>query len=256
MTFCLGIKVHDGLIGMADTRITSGTERITSRKISLHQHGQHTIFIMTSGLRSVRDKAVVYFEESIEENKTSNKMYKAVNAFAGQVRRVAAEDKEVLHDSGFYFNLHALVGGQLEDDREHKLFMIYPQGNWVEVDYSTPYYIIGESCYGKPILDRALHYNSDLRYALVVGLLAFNATLTSATDVALPIDVVAYRRDTYELVEARYDEETLREVFQKWNELVVHAVDQMPTDWTNRIMSQLEAVTTKPHPGGSISIMK
>jgi len=58
MTFCVGMKVQDGLVGIADTRITTGTEYITARKLTIHQHGKHSIFIMTSGLRSVRDKAL------------------------------------------------------------------------------------------------------------------------------------------------------------------------------------------------------
>ena len=67
MTFCLGMKLDSGLLAIADTRITSGTEFITARKLTIHQHNQHSLFLMTSGLRSVRDKAVTYFEEVLEE---------------------------------------------------------------------------------------------------------------------------------------------------------------------------------------------
>jgi putative proteasome-type protease len=125
MTFCLGMKVEDGLVGIADTRVTTGAEFITARKVSIHQHGKHSMFLMTSGLRSVRDKAVTYFDEAIgESDQTFNKLFKAVNVFATQIRRVADEDKEALYKAGLCFNLHALVGGQLEEDLEHKLFLI------------------------------------------------------------------------------------------------------------------------------------
>lgn len=91
MTFCLGIKVESGLVAIADTRLTSGAEYSTGRKVSVHQFGKQSLFIMTSGLRSVRDKAITYFNEVIEEpNKQFNKLYKAVNAFGEQVKRVAA----------------------------------------------------------------------------------------------------------------------------------------------------------------------
>ena len=67
MTFCLGIKVKTGLIALADTRITSGTNTTTSKKITTHQIGNNSMFLMTSGLRSVRDKALTYFEEALSE---------------------------------------------------------------------------------------------------------------------------------------------------------------------------------------------
>jgi putative proteasome-type protease len=94
MTYCLGIKVKDGLVAIADTRVTSGSETTEKKKIYIQQGDCHSLFIMTSGLRSIRDKAVIYFEELIEEGATHNRLYKAVNAFGAQVKRVAQEDRE------------------------------------------------------------------------------------------------------------------------------------------------------------------
>lgn len=147
MTYCLGIKVAKGLVAIADTRLTSGTEVSSNKKVSVHQLENHSIFIMTSGLRSVRDKAITYFREVLDEqDSTFNKLYKAVNAFGAQVRRVAEEDKKSLTEAGLAFNLFAIVGGQLENDEEHKLFLLYPEGNWVEVgDEGSPFVIIGNS---------------------------------------------------------------------------------------------------------------
>ena len=164
MTYCLGIKVKDGLVAIADTRITSGTETTTAKKISLHADGKYSFFLMTSGLRSIRDKAVTYFEELLESKEADfDKMYKAVNAFGEQLRRVAREDKAALAASGLIFNLFTIVGGQLENDKEHKLYLLYPEGNWIEIGQATPFTIIGNSGYGKPILSRALTYNSSLQ---------------------------------------------------------------------------------------------
>ncbi|MCY7360232.1 MAG: peptidase, partial [Rudanella sp.] len=135
MTYCLGIKVRSGLVAIADTRLTSGTEVSSNRKITVHEVENHSLFVMTSGLRSVRDKAITYFREVLsEQDRSFNKLYKAVNAFGEQVKRVAKEDKESILASGLSFNLNAIVGGQLEDDDEHKLYQLYPEGNWVEVD--------------------------------------------------------------------------------------------------------------------------
>ena len=95
MTYCLGIKVKDGLVAIADTRITSGTDTTSKKKIYIEQKDKYSLFIMTSGLRSVRDKAILYFKELIGQEE-HNKLYKAVNAFGQQVKRVAEEDKSSL----------------------------------------------------------------------------------------------------------------------------------------------------------------
>ncbi|MGQ0696267.1 MAG: peptidase [Nitrospiraceae bacterium] len=240
MTFCLGMKIEDGLVGIADTRVTTGVECITARKVSIHQHGRHSMFLMTSGLRSVRDKAVTYFDEAIgESDQTFDKLFKAVNVFAAQIRRVAAEDKGALDKAELTFNLHALVGGQLENDQQHKLYLIYPQGNWVEVSEGTPYCIIGESGYGKPLLDRVLRYNSSMELALKVGFLAFDATRTSSTSVEYPLDVVLYRHDTFDIVEHRFQKEDLAEISSWWQSRIYESVEKLPSKWVDRLLDSL-----------------
>jgi putative proteasome-type protease len=171
------MKVREGLVALADTRITSGTEPITGKKVSIHQYENQSIFLMTSGLRSARDKVLTYFNEDLEMNKGKfDKLYKTVNLFSEHLRQVAKEDKEILEANGYPFNLMSIMGGQLSKDSEHKLYLIYPQGNWVEVTESTPYYAIGESSYGKPLIDRALNYETSLEIAMKLGYLAFEAT--------------------------------------------------------------------------------
>jgi len=240
MTFCLGMKVEDGLVGIADTRVTTGLECITARKVSIHQHGRHSMFLMTSGLRSVRDKAVTYFDEVISESdQTFDKLFKAVNVFAAQIRRVSDEDKGALDTAELTFNLHALVGGQLENDQEHKLYLIYPQGNWVEVSEGTPYCIIGETGYGKPLLDRVLRYSSHMDLALKVGFLAFDATRTSSTSVEYPLDVVLYRHNTFDIVEHRFEKEDLAEISSWWQSRIYESVEKLPSKWVDRLLESL-----------------
>lgn len=239
MSFCLGIRVKDGLIGIADTRLTSGTERITARKVTVHKYGKSSLFLMTSGLRSVRDKALTYFEEVLERDQAATRLYKVVNAFSDQIRRVADEDKKSLVDSGMSFDLFTLVGGQLVDDVEPKLYMIYPQGNWVELGDSTPFYIIGESGYGKPVLERTIQYNSDLAFALKVGFLAFNATITCAVDVDYPIDVLILKTGSNQIIEQRFEKDELYEVSKKWQSLIRESVNDLPSEWMEKILSRL-----------------
>ena len=242
MTFCIAMKVKDGLVGISDTRVTSGTEHTQARKVTVHQDGKHSMFLMTSGLRSVRDKALTYFEEVFEEDGHGfDRLYKAVNAFAAQVRRAAQEDKEALAESGLPFNLFSLVGGQLERDREHKLYLLYPQANWVEVGEGTPYFLIGESAYGKPVLDRVLRYDSSMDLALKVGYLAFDSTRISATDVDFPIDVVLYRHNSYHMVTHRYEDHDLQHLRVWWQDRLRRAVQELPAEWQRAAISKLDA---------------
>ncbi|MAX23057.1 MAG: peptidase [Phycisphaeraceae bacterium] len=240
MTFCIALKVQEGLVALADTRITSGTEQTTARKMTIHQFNGNTMFLMSSGLRSVRDKALTYFDEVIEEGQVDvDKLYKAVNIFASQIRRVAKEDKEALGEAGLSFNLHAIVGGQMERDKEHKMYLIYPQANWIEVSQGTPYFSIGESAYGKPVLDRCLTSETSLERALKLGYLSFNAARIAANDVGYPLDVAMYHAKSRKMVEHRYTEESLQHVADWWQERLRTGVDQLPADWVNSVMDKV-----------------
>lgn len=240
MTFCLAIKVEQGLVAIADTRVTSGAEHITARKVTMYQNSRYPLFVMTSGLRAARDKALTYYDELLEDGTSHfDKLYKAVNALGQQIRRVVKEDHDSLVASGLEFNLYSLVGGQLEKDDHHKLYMIYPQGNWVEVSQSTPYFIIGASSYGKPLLDRSLRYNTPLELALKIGCLAFDSTRASATDVDFPMDVVLYRQDSYRMIEHRLSYDDLRELASWWQQSIQESVQKAPEEWMQPILGKI-----------------
>jgi len=238
MTYCLGIKVKEGLVAIADTRITSGTDTSIKVKIMTEQKEKYSLFIMTSGLRSIRDKATVYFKELIERDEY-NKLYRVVNAFGEQVRRVAEEDKAYLEKSGFKFDLHTIIGGQLKDDEDHKLFLLYPEGNWVELGYGAPFVVIGNSGHGKAILNRTLNENSSMRLALKTGFLAFDSTRVSSNNVDFPIDVVLYEKDSFYLAEHRYDKQDLENVSAQWAEELKKALQNIPEEWMDVTFDKL-----------------
>lgn len=238
MTYCVGIKLRSGFVGIADTRITSGNQTTTAKKVFTVNKKNHSFFIMTSGLRSVRDKALTYFKEIIEQNDESfNKLYKAVNAFADQVKRAANEDKESLREAGLSFNLYAIVGGQLQDDDEHKIYLLYPEGNWIEVSEGSPFVIIGNNGYGKPILDRAIKYDSTMKFALKAGFLSFDATRISSNDVDFPIDVIYYKKDSFNIVEKRYTKDELQEMSDLWNTKLSESINNLPNNWIDKLFS-------------------
>ncbi len=248
MTFCLGVKVSQGLLAIADTRITSGTECITARKISVYEHDSHSFFLMTSGLRSVRDKTITYFEDALEDSNVQfDRLYKAVNAFARELRRVAEDDGPALEAGNLRFDLHALVGGRLRHDREPMLYLVYPQGNWVEISPGTPYCIIGESGYGKPILDRTLKFQDSIPFALKVGCLAFDSTRISAANVDFPIDVAVYDSGSQQIIEHRYEKQDLIEISNWWQERLRQSVSELPSAWQSALLAERFSASAPRH---------
>jgi putative proteasome-type protease len=241
MTFCLGMKCQDGLLAIADTRITSGNEISTAKKVSVHQIAHHSMFILTSGLRSLRDKSITYFEQRLSQDHTGiQQMYQAANAFADEVRKVRSEDAQWLISSNLSFDLHCIIGGQLEQDDEPHMFLVYPEGNWVEVRTGTPYVIIGDTRYGKPILDRLWRFDRTLHDALRIGLIAFNETKTSASNVDYPADAVLYRPGSFEIKEARFSAEDLAPMDRKWGEAIEAASNQM-SEVTRQYFQELDS---------------
>jgi putative proteasome-type protease len=246
MTYCLGIKVKKGLVAIADTRITTGTDVTIKKKLSVIQKDGCSMFIMTSGLRSVRDKAIVYFDEVLDkELEEYNKLYKVVNAFGEQVKRVAVEDKAALEKSGFKFNLNTIIGGQMRDDEEHKLFLLYPEGNWVELGEGAPYVIIGNAAQGKAILNRSLNGDSSLKLALKAGFLSFDSTRISAADVDFPVDIALYEANSFNMVEQHYEKEHLEKISAKWDKELKAALKHVPNQWMDSAFNKLGKAVKK-----------
>lgn len=236
MTYCLAIKLNEGLVGIADTRITSGTETTMAKKLYTFQEGKNSLFLMTSGLRSVRDKALTYFKEVLH-NKTEplDKLYKVVNAFSKQIKIVAKEDKSSLHEAGLHFNIHTLIGGQMEGDEGHKLYLIYPEGNWIEIGGASPFMIIGNSGYGKPILNRSITKNVGIPFALKTGLLSFDSTRVCANDVGYPIDVFIYEKDSFNIKQKRFEEKDLHQFSDQWATVLKNGINQISEEWVKEI---------------------
>jgi putative proteasome-type protease len=239
MTFCLGITVDDGLVGIADTRVLSGNQSLMARKVASYQGPGFSFFVMTSGLRSLRDKVLLYFEESFaRELRARDRLYKAVNLYSAQVRRVAEEDGPALAAADFRFNIHSLVAGQMSGDSAHRLFLVYPEGNWVEIGPDTPYQIIGNSGYGTPILERALTHSDPILYAFKLGILAFDATRLCAADVDFPLDLLIYKKGSFQMIEHRYERDDLRHISNWWQQKMRSSVEELPSDWVESVIAR------------------
>lgn len=243
MTFCVGIKVEQGLVALADTQIVKGSERLSKGKLALVQHRMQQLFIMTSGLRSVRDKTIIYLEEKLANDAVNfQRLYQVAQVFGEQLRRVRAEDGDALAQSGLAFNLHAIIGGQLDEDPTSTLFYVYPEGNWIEATVDSPYFIIGRTLYGKPILDRLLTVHTPISQATALAYLAFDATRTSVVDVAFPIDVILFDSSTRSLSQQRFDAPALESAAEWWQQCLRSALDKFPMDWAEPLLSTIPRI--------------
>lgn len=229
MTYCVAIKVREGIVALADGRLTSGTQVTVGRKITLHGE-QNKFFVATSGLRSLRDKTLSYLDREMENLEADNfpTMLDAVEAFTKHLRAVARTDQEYLEESNLKFNLHALVGGKLSEDSQSHAYLVYPEGNWIEVEERTPYLVIGETPYGKPVLDRALDYDTPLSTALKLAYLSFDSTRASASDVGFPIDIITFSNDDEQWREAQYIDDDVRAQRYWWNDNITRLAREMP----------------------------
>ena len=127
----------------------------------------------------------------------------------------------------------------MHDDSEHLLYLVYPQGNWVEIGKGTPYQIIGAPGYGKPILDRTFDFNDSLAFALKVGCLSFDSTRISAADVDFPMDVVLYRKNSFKMAQHRFQREDLGVVSDLWDAKLRETITSLPTDSIDHALAKL-----------------
>ncbi len=255
MTYCLAIKVEEGLLLLADGRITSGNQVTNASKVSLHGPTQNTaatapgaalpgkqaFSVMTSGLRSLRDKTLSYLDRDLKSPDAPKlrSMLDAVAIYSRSLRQVAEEDRSAISESELSFNLHAIVAGQLSDDATPTAYLVYPEGNWIEIGQRTPYLSIGSTAYGKPILDRGLTYETSMLTALKLAYLSFDSTRLSAADVGFPIDVLTLSSKDSGWRQAHYDYDDLRDQRVWWNEHLKQLANEMPDGpWAERLVPE------------------
>ena len=204
MTYCCGILVREGLVMIADTRTNAGLDNIsTFRKLHVFkQPGERVMAIASSGNLSLSQSVVSTMIEGVE-NKTTGEietlmnaptMFQAAQRVGRVVRHIGETESQALESAEVKFDVSFLFGGQIKGERM-RLFMIYSAGNFIECTTDTPYLQIGEHKYGKPVLDRAITYGSDLYDALKIGLISMDSTMRSNLGVGMPIDIVVARRD-------------------------------------------------------------
>ena len=199
MTYCCGILVRDGLVMFADTRTNAGVDNIsTFRKLHVFSNpGERILAIASAGNLSISQSVVSMLREGCENEEMGGAetlmnaptLFQAAQRVGRTVRTIFNEEGKTLEAADVKFDVSLLLGGQIKGERP-RLFMLYPAGNFIECTRDTPYLQIGEHKYGKPVLDRAITFDSDLYDALKVGLVSVDSTMRSNLSVGLPLDIL------------------------------------------------------------------
>lgn len=207
VTYCAGILVKDGLVMIADTRTNAGLDDIsTYRKLHLFSWpGERNFGLMTAGNLSITQSVVSLLHEGLPNPETGEidtlhnvpTMFRAAQLVGNCIRHVREIDGPALEEARVKFDISILFGGQIRGE-PMRLFMVYDAGNFIECGVDSPFLQIGEHKYGKPILDRAVTFQTHLYDALKVGLISMDSTMRSNLGVGLPIDLLVMRRDAAE----------------------------------------------------------
>lgn len=204
MTYCVAMNLADGLVFVSDSRTNAGVDHIaTFRKLyRFGIPGERLIVLQTAGNLATSQAVVSLLRHRLlgEGANLHNvpSMFAAARLVGDTLREVIEHDASPSMASGIDMSSSFLVGGQIAGE-EPQLYNLYPQGNFICATVDTPYFQIGESKYGKPILDRALSHSTALEQALRCALISFDSTIRSNLSVGMPLDVLVYRRDSLQV---------------------------------------------------------
>jgi putative proteasome-type protease len=200
MTYCVGICLKDGLVFLSDTRTNAGVDQVgTFRKMTLFQKSQERFFALMSSGNLAITQAVKEILLQGQLLKGSNlwqakNTYEAAVVVGNAMKLVYERDHQALEKAGIDFNCNLILGGQIKGERP-RLFNIYSAGNFIESTPETCYFQIGESKYGKPILDRVVNFETPLSLATKCALISMDSTLNSNISVGLPLDLLVYEKN-------------------------------------------------------------
>jgi putative proteasome-type protease len=240
MTYCIGMQLDRGLVFMSDTRTNAGVDNFSTSKKMFHWHvpGERMITIMTAGnLATTQAMVSLLRERSVTTEDRNPSILREATMF--QIARlVGATLKEVIAESSLsgqhsaeQFAASAIVGGQIKGGLP-TIFLIYPQGNFIEITPDTPFFQIGETKYGKPILVRAYDPAMSFEDAVKLLLVSFDSTVKSNLSVGLPFDLQIYDKDSFaEGRVIRIDEHdtVYQAISSGWGDALKEAFQHLPS---------------------------
>jgi putative proteasome-type protease len=236
MTYCLGIVTKQGLVMASDSRTNAGYDQVNSTR-KMHtfvQPGERAFVVLTSGSLSCTQSVLTLLRRDFDKGKglaAVASLYDAARIVGEQVRKIAHLDRQALERDEYRFNVHILLGGQVRPEPPG-LYLIYPQGNPLQATFDTPYLQIGETKYGRPILDRGIQYDrTTLEEAAKYALLSMDSTMKSNVTVGPPIDLVAYSNDELEITRQRRfeaDDPAWNKLRTRWDAALRQAIAKLP----------------------------
>ncbi|GAB3183687.1 peptidase [Hydrogenophaga aquatica] len=202
MTYCVAVKLNAGLVFLSDSRTNAGLDQIsTFRKMIVYEKpGDRFMCLLSAGNLSISQsvREILQVEQLKSEHGdepitiwNAKSMFDAVRVLGAAVRHVHERDGEALKRNGVDFNVSMIFGGQIGGEGM-RLFQVYSPGNFIEATPETPFFQIGESKYGKPVLDRVITPNTPLDEAAKCLLVSMDSTLKSNLSVGLPLDLAVY----------------------------------------------------------------
>ncbi len=242
MTYCVGILLDTGLVFLSDSRTSAGVDQInTFRKTTVFQRPGDRVFVLqTAGNLAITQAATSILREQIEDPGvtrslfTVRNMFEAAECVGEALREIHKRDANALKEFGVEFNSSLILGGQIRGDLP-RLFSIYSAGNFIEATPDTSYFQIGESKYGKPIIDRVVRRSSSLNEAAKAALVSMDSTIRSNLSVGLPLDLVMVKRDRYEIarhINIDSENEYFHGLRDRWSDALREAFAELPEpDW-------------------------
>jgi putative proteasome-type protease len=205
MTYCVAVRNEAGLVFLSDSRTNAGVDQInTFRKMHVYEvPGERVMVLLTAGNLAVSQSVASGLRVQMQaqgEKHLGNapNMFSAAKIVGEAVRKVHARDAESLKEFGIEFNVSLIFGGQIKGE-EPRLFNVYSAGNFIEATPETPYFQIGESKYGKPILDRVIGGQLSLDEVAKCCLISMDSTMKSNLSVGLPLDLMCYEKDSFQV---------------------------------------------------------
>jgi putative proteasome-type protease len=238
MTYCVGLLVDTGLVMLSDSRTNAGVDQInTFRKMSTFQQtSDRVLVLMSAGNLAISQAVINLLQETPEGSAGRPAIYQASNMFnaarvvGDALREIHGRDGESLKEQGHEFNATFILGGQIKGE-EPRLFHVYSAGNFIESSPDTPYFQIGESKYGKPIIDRVMSRSSSLAQAAKCALVSMDSTIRSNLTVGPPLDLAIIRRDEFRLathISIDMDNEYFRMIRTRWGFALKEVFSELP----------------------------
>lgn len=240
MTYCVGMVLDKGLVLMSDTRTNSGVDNISVFRKMFHWHtqGERIITAMTAGNLATTQAVIRRLEERVKiPGERQNSLLEASTMFevateVGRLLRATIEERQEANAERGRgrFTASIILAGQIKG-MEPRLFLIYPEGNFIEASFDTPFFQVGETKYGRPILirgyDRAMSFEDAVKLLMV----SFDSTLKANLSVGLPLDLMVIARDGFEPTHTRritHDDAFFETISSSWGDALRQAFHSLP----------------------------